>query len=108
MVETPHLEGEVSETCHRPRGFGDFVEAVESGISTIFSRPGTLAPQHARLTSTELQVANLIRSGKRNKEIASVLGVSLNTVLTHRYHLRSKLGLKREKINLVSYLNATK
>ncbi|MGO9372590.1 MAG: LuxR C-terminal-related transcriptional regulator, partial [Syntrophobacteraceae bacterium] len=36
-----------------------------------------------------------MKACKRNKEIASILGISLNTVMTHRYRLRSKLGLKQ-------------
>jgi len=54
----------------------------------------------------EVQVANLIKAGKGNKEIASILGVSLNTIMTHRYRLRSKLGLKQQKVNLSSYLSS--
>jgi len=65
-----------------------------------------LSNQHVHLSSMEVQVANLIKSGKGNKEIASILGVSVNTILTHRYRLRSKLGLKGEKVNLRSYLNS--
>jgi DNA-binding CsgD family transcriptional regulator len=55
----------------------------------------------------EVQVANLVKAGRRNQEIASILGISLNTVMTHRYLLRSKLGLKQKKVNLRSYLNST-
>jgi len=73
-------------------------------ICSSFSKK--LSLKHAHLSSVELQVANLIKAGKRNKEIASVLGVSLNTVMTHRYRLRSKLELKRKKVNLSSYLNS--
>jgi DNA-binding CsgD family transcriptional regulator len=54
----------------------------------------------------EVQVANLIKVGKRNKEIASILGISLNTVTTYRYRLRTKLGLKQEKVNLRSFLSS--
>jgi DNA-binding CsgD family transcriptional regulator len=74
------------------------------GICSPFLK--NLSLQHAHLSSMEVQVANLIKTGKRNKEIASILGVSLNTVMTHRYRLRSKLGLKQKKVNLRSYLNS--
>jgi PAS domain S-box-containing protein len=58
------------------------------------------------LSHMERQIAGLIKDGKRNKEISEILGVSLNTITTHRYHLRTKLGLKNKKINLLSYLQS--
>jgi DNA-binding response OmpR family regulator len=83
------------------------IEILETNLSEICSPfLKNLSLQYAHISSMEVQVANLIRAGKRNKEIASILGVSLNTIMTHRYHLRSKLGLKQQKVNLSSYLNS--
>jgi PAS domain S-box-containing protein len=56
------------------------------------------------LTTSEIQVASLIKAGKSSHEIASIMNVSLNTVITHRYNIRRKTGLKNNKINLCSYL----
>ena len=36
----------------------------------------------------------LVASGKLNKEIADALQISINTVLTHRKNISSKLGIK--------------
>ena len=84
-----------------------YVEIVESNLREICSPfMKNLSLQHAHISPMEVQVASLIKAGKRNKEIASILGVSLNTVMTHRFHLRAKLGLKRAKTNLRSYLNS--
>lgn len=58
------------------------------------------------LTHTEIRVADLIRNGLSNKEIAESLGVSINTILTHRHHIRNKLELKNKKINLRSFLKS--
>jgi DNA-binding CsgD family transcriptional regulator len=52
----------------------------------------------------EIRVANLVKEGLMNKEIARLLGTSTNTVSSHRYKLRSKLGLKNKGVNLRSYL----
>jgi FixJ family two-component response regulator len=83
------------------------IEILETNLSEICSPfLKNLSVNHAHITSMEVQVANLIKAGKRNKEIASILGVSLNTIMTHRYRLRSKLGLKQQKVNLTSHLNS--
>ncbi len=71
-------------------------------VSSPFLRGLSLSFPH--LSPMETQVAALIADGRQNKEIASLLGISLNTVLTHRYHLREKLGLKKAKVNLQSFL----
>jgi PAS domain S-box-containing protein len=56
------------------------------------------------LTTSEIQVASLIKEGKSSHEIAGIMNVSLNTIITHRYNIRRKTGLKNNKINLCSYL----
>lgn len=57
-----------------------------------------------RLSPTEVKVAQLIRDGKTNKEIAKLMHLSRSTILTHRHHIRVKLGIKNEKVNLRSFL----
>jgi two-component system response regulator NreC len=46
-----------------------------------------------RLTDREREVLQLIAEGKTNKEIATLLSVSVNTVETHRKHVMEKLDL---------------
>lgn len=45
------------------------------------------------LSNRELEVLRLIVSGKSNKEIAVVLGVSVNTVAVHRANIMESLGI---------------
>jgi LuxR family maltose regulon positive regulatory protein len=45
------------------------------------------------LSERELQVLRLIAAGKRNKEIAAALTVTLNTVKKHSSHIYQKLGV---------------
>ncbi|MHC1743799.1 MAG: PAS domain S-box protein [Syntrophobacteraceae bacterium] len=59
------------------------------------------------LTPTEMRVADLVRHGKGNKEIAGLLGISINAVAFHRKNIRKKLGLKYEKINLQAFLRSS-
>ena len=47
---------------------------IESGLNEIISPfLHKLAAMYSRFTRTEIQVANLIRSGKSSKEIAELL-----------------------------------
>ncbi len=57
------------------------------------------------LTPNEIKVALLIKQGMTTKEIARELNLSVNTIMTHRYKIRSKLGIKNQTKNLQVYLN---
>jgi len=46
------------------------------------------------LSQREIEVLRLIASGCINKEIAQQLNISINTVLSHRKNITSKLGIK--------------
>ena len=83
------------------------VNILESHIRDVVS-PFTnkLSSRFLNLTPTEIQVASLIRDGKTNKEIADFLYLSVNTIRSHRFHIRSKLDLRNKKINLRTYLRS--
>jgi DNA-binding NarL/FixJ family response regulator len=48
-----------------------------------------------KLTAREKQVLQLIAQGKSNKEIASLLDLSVNTVSVHRANLMEKMNIHR-------------
>lgn len=84
-----------------------YVAMIESGLKDIASAfPRKMGLRYSSLTPAEIQVANLIKTGKTTKEIGELLGVSPGAVSFHRNNIRKKLGLNREKINLVSYLSS--
>ena len=58
------------------------------------------------LTPLEIKIASLIKEGNTTKEIAQILYLSVNTVISYRYRLRCKLGLKNTKANLCTYLQS--
>lgn len=83
------------------------VETLESHLLRITSPfVARLSQPFLGLTPMEIQVADLLRSGKSSKEIAVTLCLSESTVLFHRNNLRTKLGLKGKKTNLRSYLQS--
>jgi DNA-binding NarL/FixJ family response regulator len=49
----------------------------------------------SRLTAREKQVLQLIAQGKSNKEIATLLELSVNTVSVHRANLMEKMNIHR-------------
>jgi DNA-binding NarL/FixJ family response regulator len=83
------------------------VRVLESSLNELTSPMAkALSSRALDLTPTELQVADLIKHGKRTKEIAQMLHLSTNTIVSHRYNIRTKLGLKRKKVNLRTYLQS--
>ena len=81
------------------------VNILDSNLSNMISPfISRLSSQYFNLTPGEVRVANLVKEGKTNKEIAEILCISKNTVLFHRYNIRQKLGLKNQKKNLRSHL----
>jgi DNA-binding NarL/FixJ family response regulator len=84
----------------------NILESSLNDIVSSFTRE--LSSKYLALSPTEIQVANLIKEGKQTKEIADMLNLSTNTIISHRYKIRSKLGLKNKKVNLRAYLQSLK
>lgn len=57
---------------------------------------------HLRLSPREREVMGMILSGRRLKEIAATLDISVKTVTTHRSRLLRKLGLE-DNLGLYRY-----
>lgn len=57
---------------------------------------------HQRLSPREQQVMSMILAGRRLKEIAANLDISVKTVTTHRSRLLRKLGLE-DNLGLYRY-----
>lgn len=58
------------------------------------------------LTPVEVNICNMIRNGLRTKEIAQLRGVATATINRHREHIRRKLKITNQQVNLTSYLQS--
>ena len=58
-----------------------------------FLQQRNLQDSYDLLTEREKEVLQLLAEGKSNKEVATILNVTVNTVDTHRLHLMQKLNL---------------
>ncbi len=88
------------------RSYLEIVEANLRDITCGFSRRLSLA--YYGLTNAELKVANFIRQGKKNREIAKLLNLSVRTVEAYRQAIRNKLRLQNKKVNLRTFLMSIK
>lgn len=99
----PHLERLKKSRLNSLQS--ELISAIGSSLDNIASPfINKLSLKHHKLTSKEIRVANLIKAGKKNKEIAEIVGLSHNTILFHRFNIRTKLGLRNKKVNLKAYL----
>lgn len=53
------------------------------------------------LTAKELAIADIIRDGKNNSEIASELGIATQTVKWHRKQIRKVIGINNTTVDLM-------
>jgi len=109
LILSMHAEASYVRTCLDAGARGyllknamdlELVEAVKkiaSGAAVMDPRLGSLddsaASGRPELTTRELEALQLIVHGKANKEIATVLGLSVNTVAVHRANIMQALGM---------------
>jgi len=86
-----------------------YLEIIETNLNEIISPSARrLSSTYFDLTPREIQVANLIKEGKTNKDMAELLNVSLRSIEFYRENIRRKLGLTNKKLNLKAHLLAYK
>jgi PAS domain S-box-containing protein len=82
-----------------------YLNILEANLDNIVSPfINRLSAAYKNLTPKEIQIAELVKQGKRSKEIAELFGISVGTVISHRNHIRKKLALKSRDANLRSHL----
>jgi DNA-binding NarL/FixJ family response regulator len=108
LILSMHAEASYVRTCLEAGARGyllknaldlelvDAVRQVAGGARVIDPRLGRWSDAElpaATLSTRELEVLQLIVHGKSNKEIAAVLGLSVNTVSVHRANIMQSLGI---------------
>ena len=83
-----------------------YVDIIEANLKRIISPfLEKLGLRNVDFTPREIRIADLIKSGKRTKEISQLLQMSPAAVNFHRNNIRRKLGISNHKVNLAAYLS---
>jgi DNA-binding NarL/FixJ family response regulator len=99
--DAPEMLSQAIEALAAGRTF--FTPKVSELVMSGLAKPGSSSDTpRSRLTPRERELVQLLAEGKSNKEAADALGISLNTVETHRKNVMSKLRL-RSASDLVRY-----
>jgi PAS domain S-box-containing protein len=85
-----------------------YLNIVESNLKEIISPFSVqLTSKYLGFTAKEIQIANLVKEGHQDKDIAEILNISLDTVKSHRQNIRKKLGIYGKRTNLRTHLLST-
>ena len=88
LIDETEGEGGLSATSH--------ITIKASQLEQLFTGENNSisSDNNKELSTRETDVLQLIVKGSTNKEIADKLNISLNTVLSHRKNITTKLGIK--------------
>ena len=94
-----------SKRLERSPHFGTLVDVCEARIEDSSEVSSTSSTKNIfDLTERELEILRLMSDGYKNKQIADMTFISINTVKTHTQHIFKKLGVKSR----LQALNKTK
>lgn len=94
-------------SLHLPQTHRKYGEMLRTNLQNIASPfANHLSRNYLSLTSTEVKICNMIQSGLQTKEIAQIRGVSVGTINRHREHIRRKLKIANNNINLMTFLQS--
>lgn len=87
----------------------NYVNVLENNLGNVLSPlMSDFRAAHQNLTPQEMQIVDLIKQGKKTKEIADMLNTAAGTIATHRNNIRKKLNIRNSKINLRSHILSNK
>lgn len=85
----------------RPGMSNSEIDRIKNEMLSLLA-PSAQEPLHDRLSRREREVMNMMLEGKRLKEIAAILNISVKTVTTHRARLMRKLRVE-DNLGLYRY-----
>ena len=78
-----------------------YLNLIESNLEDIISPfSQKLSSNYMKFSAKEIEIANLIKEGKKNKEIMEIMSIAFDTVKAHRRNIRKKLGIYNKATNL--------
>jgi DNA-binding CsgD family transcriptional regulator len=91
-----------------PLAQSKYVEMLQTSLEEITSPfVSQLSGSYHSMTPTEIGICNMIRNGRRTKEIAEMRGVSEATINRHREKIRRKLKITNQDVNLATFLQSS-
>ncbi len=83
-----------------------YIQLLRNNLHEMTSTFGVkLSDRKTKLTPREIEICDMIRNGLTNKEIASLLRISIRTIEKHRANIRKKLDINKDD-NLLSFLQS--
>jgi len=77
---------------------------LKSHIEEFTENTTEFSDEILRLSARQLEICKLIHVGMKGKEISELLGISFETLQSHRKNIRKKLNLRGTNISLAAYL----
>jgi len=95
----------LKEAVHQVARGGIYLnKEISDKINTGSSRSNNLVSRYKKLSTREIEVLNLLSTGKRNKDIAEALDINEKTVSTYKTRLLKKLRVD----NLADLINQSR
>jgi DNA-binding CsgD family transcriptional regulator len=87
------------------KGAERYAKIISSHLDTITGSFGRkIIQRRINLTPREIEICKMIKGDLSNKDMANMLGLSLQTIEKHRKNIRKKLKLSNKKINLATFI----
>ncbi|MEZ5360745.1 MAG: LuxR C-terminal-related transcriptional regulator [Candidatus Zixiibacteriota bacterium] len=85
----------------------EYIGLIESSLKAVIGEIGLSHKEFFNsLTPREIEICQMVKGGFSSKEIGGFINCSEATVRQHRRNIRKKLGIKRKRVNLATYLQA--
>jgi len=100
----PHVD-KIKQNISPEDSLFNYLELIEGNLRQITSSfSGQLSQALDGLTSTEVEIAQLVMSGNSTKDIANILSRGKSTVDFHRNNIRKKLRIENRARDLRTHL----